>query len=614
MRSLTTHLRITVRCVDVNKGDDEHPRYRSRLVARQIRALEGSDATYFAPAPPLEALRTVLSLARTSVGKYRPNLDPRHANRTQVSTLDISRAYFNAIKDKDDATFVELPPEDPDHGRLIARLLRHMYGTRAAADGWQEEYSTTLVSLGFTQGRSSPCLFHHAARNLFCSVHGDDFTTTGGRLDLDWFEAAMQERYELTIGPRLGPGPADAKEASILNRIVRWTDEALEYEADPRQAEKLIIECGLEGANSVATPGVKETKAQVSEDAPLDPKLHTAFRAAAARANYLAADRVDCQYAAKEVCRWMSSPTTSAWSALKRLVRYLVGLPRLIFRFTTQAVESLDVYTDTDWAGCARTRKSTSGGCIMLGKHAIKTWSSTQSSISLSSGEAEFYGVIKGAGMGLGFQSLLADLGLQVPLRVWTDSSAAIGICSRQGLGKMRHIDTHLLWIQQAVRSRRVDLRKVAGDNNPADLYTKHLASRDKVGQLVALMGCLYRTGRAETAPLTRRTESGKRVIAEADARALESMGELEPRMPHLDLSAEELDRLHPTLSVPKDVDDGHEDLWDSWDKVLQRGMEIVAEIHNRMETQGRRRCELENSDEPDGGDRDSGTVDNNPD
>ena len=250
----------------------------------------------------------------------------------------------------------------------------------------------------------------------------------------------------------------------------------------------------------------------------------------------------------------------------------------------------------------------------MLGKHAIKTWSSTQSSVSLSSGEAEFYGVIKGAGMGLGFQSLLADLGLQVPLRVWTDSSAAIGICSRQGLGKMRHIDTHLLWIQQAVRSRRVDLRKVAGDNNPADLYTKHLASRDKVGQLVALMGCLYRAGRAETAPLTRRTESGKRVIAEADARALESMGELEPRMPHLDLSAEELDRLHPTLSVPRDVDDGHEDLWDSWDKVLQRGMEIVAEIQSRMETQGRRRCELENSDGPDGGDRGSGTVDNNPD
>ena len=81
----------------------------------------------------------------------------------------------------------------------------------------------------------------------------------------------------------------------------------------------------------------------------------------------------------------------------------------------------------------------------MLGRHTIKHWSSTQSSTALSSGEAEFAGVIRGAGQGLGYQALLEDLGIKVPLRVWTDSSAAIGICSRQGLGKMRHLDTHLV-------------------------------------------------------------------------------------------------------------------------------------------------------------------------
>jgi hypothetical protein len=423
----------------------------------------------------------------------------------------------------------------------------------------------------------------------------------------------MKDRYELTIGPRLGPGPSDAKEVSILNRIVRWTDDAVEYEADPRQAEKLILECGLEGSNSVATPGLKESSAQVSEDTPLDEKLHTAFRAAAARANYLAADRVDCQYAAKEICRWMSAPTTSAWTALKRLVRYLVGLPRLIFRFPRQSVDSLDVYTDTDWAGCPRTRKSTSGGCIMLGESAIKTWSSTQTSVSLSSGEAEFYGVIKGAGMGLGFQSLLADLNIRIPVRVWTDSSAAVGICSRQGLGKMRHIDTHLLWIQQAVRSRRIDLRKVAGESNPADLYTKHLPSHDKVRQLVKLMGCHFRGGRAETAPQTRRTQTGKTQLAEADAGSLEPMGEMRVTMPHLVMSPKQLDETHPTLSVPHDVDDGHEELWDSWDKVLQRGLEIVAQIQARMTTQGRRRCEHDDSPHDDSQHDNSPHDDDNP-
>ena len=83
----------------------------------------------------------------------------------------------------------------------------------------------------------------------------------------------------------------------------------------------------------------------------------------------------------------------------------------------------------------------------MLDRHMIKSWSSTQPGVTLSSGEAELCGVIRGSGMGLGFQSLMKDLGQEMPIRVWTDSSAAIGVCTRQGLGKLRHIDAHLLWI-----------------------------------------------------------------------------------------------------------------------------------------------------------------------
>ncbi len=115
----------------------------------------------------------------------------------------------------------------------------------------------------------------------------------------------------------------------------------------------------------------------------------------------------------------------------------------------------------------------------MLGSHVIKHWSSTQPSVTLSSGEAEFYGVVHGAGMGLGYQSLLRNTQRHLPLRLWTYSSAAIGICSRQGLGKLRHLDTHTLWVQQAVREKRVDLRKVDGEADPADIVTKHFCSRD---------------------------------------------------------------------------------------------------------------------------------------
>ena len=195
------------------------------------------------------------------------------------------------------------------------------------------------------------CVFHHRERRLICTVHGDDFTTVGSKADLDWFEGALEQAYELTKGGRLGPGGEDEKEGRILNRIVRWTPDGIEYEADPRQAEKLLEETDLGGANSVATPGIKALAAQVLGDKPLPSNEHTRFRALSARANYLAADRPDCQFAAKEVCRWMSAPTELSMLAMKRLCRFLAGRRRLVFRYPFQEASCIECYSDTDWGG-----------------------------------------------------------------------------------------------------------------------------------------------------------------------------------------------------------------------------------------------------------------------
>ena len=120
----------------------------------------------------------------------------------------------------------------------------------------------------------------------------------------------------------------------------------------------------------------------------------------------------------KEVCRFMANPTAQSWVALKRICRYLRDRPRMLYAYPVESVETLDVYTDPDWPRCPRTRKSTSGGSIMLGRRTMQHWSSTHASIALSSGEAEFNGVVRGSGEGLGYQSHLADLGIPIPLRV----------------------------------------------------------------------------------------------------------------------------------------------------------------------------------------------------
>ena len=125
-----------------------------------------------------------------------------------------------------------------------------------------------------------------------------------------------------------------------------------------------------------------------------------------------------------------------------------------------------------------------------------------------------------------------------MPLRVWTDLIAAIGVCSRQGLGKLRHLDTHTLWVQQAVRTGRVDLRKVSGEENPADLFTKHSLSSARMAALVELHGCRYIEERAESAPMNRQGASNKITMASATLQVTEELRPLR-WMPPIHLSPE---------------------------------------------------------------------------
>ena len=136
----------------------------------------------------------------------------------------------------------------------------------------------------------------------------------------------------------------------------------------------------------------------------------------------------------------------------------------------------------------------------MWGEHIIKSWSTTQSVIALSSGEAEYYGMVKGASVGLGIQSVLRDFGIRVKLTLNSDASAAIAIASRRGLGTLRHIEVCQLWLQEKVRSGEVKVVKVGTDENVADSLTKYVSS-EILRKHMRVTGQLAREGRHRLAP-----------------------------------------------------------------------------------------------------------------
>ena len=82
-------------------------------------------------------------------------------------------------------------------------------------------------------------------------------------------------------------------------------------------------------------------------------------------------------------------------------------------------------------------------------------------------------------------------------VEIYVDSNAALGVVARKGCGKLRHIRVGQLWIQQLAESEEVTYRKINGENNPADLFTKHL-TRIRLDFLLDLISIRDELGRAQ--------------------------------------------------------------------------------------------------------------------
>ena len=621
---------VGTRWVACNKGDQENPDVRMRLVAQEVNTYH--EEAYFAATPPIECKRALMSeYATRRTFKGKP---------LKMSFVDVRKAYFHGRPTRN--LYVRLPPELGLPRTMLGKLKRCLYGTRDAGHIWESVYGEALVSMGFKQGKASPCCFEHEDWGISLVVHGDDFTALGCDSSLDKWEKAMADKFEIKLKGRIGHEDHDLKEMRLLNRIIRVVPEGLTYEADPRHVELLVRSLGLEDCRKVSTPGVKpqlevelegaddtidnviaslcptrsrsacvkfdgnpeivnvkayssiyglhprgfvidvdadgctfvkrlkeyrdpftgihvdrlkRRVAQIHRDSAArrkvlrkvlvngsawEPSIEsliaavskknkfqqkrmgtkavkaaerladtsgelvgesaTMYRALSARINYLSIDRPDLAYTAKELCRDFAHPTSKSVERLKRAVRYLCHKPRVVYRYDFQdPVDSLTAYVDTDFAGCLETRRSTSGGAIFQGAHLLYHWSQTQTTIALSSAEAELSGICKGASKGIGLRSTLADLGIHRGLEIKSDAAAAIGICKRRGLGKVRHLSVADLWVQDHIRTGDFVLNKVEGPKNPSDILTKYV-DRITLERHFTTMGLDCLEGRAKSA------------------------------------------------------------------------------------------------------------------
>ena len=152
------------------------------------------------------------------------------------------------------------------------------------------------------------------------------------------------------------------------------------------------------------------------------------------------------------------------------------------FDFSTVAEKQehlLEVFSDSDWAGNKSSRKSTSSGTMFLDGQVIYTFSRNQKSVALSSGEAEYYAGASAASDSILLKEAIQFLtGRRCQVNLYLDSSAARGIITRQGVGRVKHLQIRTLFLQELHKQGTLSVHPVGTKENTADIGTKPLSAK----------------------------------------------------------------------------------------------------------------------------------------
>ena len=397
-------------------------------------------------------------------------------------TADATNAYYQVPETEE--FYVEPPVEwkiwreskSLSSDDVVWKLKKQLPGRRAAAARWCDYTRDRLQEAGIVQYPAQQHFYAKPGTRIFMESHMDDFHGCGRRSEVQQILPELKAKFKLKASDVVVEGAY-----SHLKRV-RWRlPDATIIAANSKHEKNVIKALGLEGANGAATPHLAEDRP--TDSTPLDTTRSKTFRQCVMGLLYLCTDRMYIQYEIHELTSELKVPTEYDYRRLVRVARYLISHPErgTIFRRPEGKTGhvKLSVTTDTDWAGDKRTRKSRACALIRADGCLLASIVRKQSFLALSSAEAEFGGLHTGVIETYPFKMLLEWLGFVVSWEAHTDSSAARSMCHRGGVGKVRHMDLRLLWTQAAVKRLGLNVHKVEGTRNGADLGTKKHTGED---------------------------------------------------------------------------------------------------------------------------------------
>ena len=438
-------------------------RYRARLVAKGFTQKYGVDfEETYAPVVKFTSIRMLVAfgLAR---GMVTGQMDVVTAFLQSNLTEEVYMAQPEGFVSK----------EHPD---WVCKLKKAIYGLKQSAREWYGTSDEHLISQGFKRNDADQCVYVKTDKsgNLsIVAIYVDDLMIfCDQERDLIEIKSMFSKRFAMTDLGELNWILGVDIQRDKVQPIVRLSQKVY--------IEKMLGRFGMTDFVPTSVPVV------LQEENPNDePAGDVPYQAAVGSLMYaMVATRPDIAMAVGYVSRYSHAPLKSHWMAVLRIFKYLKGTLNYCLEYVKTGNLSEDltlrVYSDSDYAGCKQTSRSTSGYCAMIGSNTV-SWSSTrQKLVTMSSAEAEYVALTDAAKEVVWARRFLKNLGIvfKRPTEVLEDNQSAIALVKSAGSHKRtKHIAVRYHWIRELQSKNIVDVKYLPTGEMIADTFTKGLGN-----------------------------------------------------------------------------------------------------------------------------------------
>ncbi|CAL5401450.1 unnamed protein product [Camellia sinensis] len=435
-------------------SDGSIARYKARLVAKGYLQEEGIDyEETFSPVAKQPTIRILLCLAL-------------HFGWS-IKQLDVSNAFLHGVLHEE--VYMTQPSGfiDSSHPHKVCKLHKALYGLKQAPRAWFSTFSTFLLSQGFIASHCDSSLFikKTASAITILLIYVDDILLTGS--DVSYITSLLAQMHKVF----------SMKELGFLNYFLGISvhmSAAGFFLHQSKYATEILAKAGMSHCKPYASP--MATKSSSFHDSDLPFAQPALYRSIVGALQYLTITRPDIAFAVNSACQHMHAPLVSHFNAVKRLLRYLKGTLHKGLQFQPGPLV-LTAYSDSDWAGNALDRRSTTGFCIFLGPNLVSWSAKKQPTVSRSSTEAEYRALAQTSAELSWLGMLLRDLHIPfVPPTLWCDNLSAIALSSNPVFhARSKHIEVDYHFVRERVASKQLLIKHLATADQLADILTKPL-------------------------------------------------------------------------------------------------------------------------------------------